>query len=163
MIDWEGTIRAYNRDNKTNFTTRKEFLSILYEKHPSTFKIEKIIYVSHTAIWQAMKKDGIELLPKGHRLYSLLVKKIFDLNTEGMTVKEISKATGLMTRYCYIILNRFELPWKRRFKIVKCGWCNGRGFLIHKRKWMQNGFTKIHTYIVKCSVCKGNDKEEVLK
>jgi len=79
MIDWEGTIKAYNRDNKTNFIARKEFLSVLYKKYPSTFKMEKIIYVSHSAIWRAMKKDGIEILPKGHRLHSLEKESLWQI------------------------------------------------------------------------------------
>lgn len=114
MIDWEGTRLAYNRDNGTSYKTRKEFLTELYKKMPSTHKITNVIYVSAMAILKALRRDGIKIGERGHRYPSPGVKKILAIDTKNKTRAEIAKITGLTNQYCWILLRDLKLPWRKR-------------------------------------------------
>lgn len=112
MVDWEATINAYNRDNKTDFKTRKEFLEALYAKYQVILKIERVIFINHATIVHAMIAEGIPRLPKGNRWPSSAMKKIYKLDTKTMTCKEIAKAAEIQCSHCYRLLHRAELPFK---------------------------------------------------
>lgn len=113
-IDWQAARKAWNRDNDTNYETRKEFLSALYDKFGrSVSRVGKEIHVSHPSITRAMKEDGTEYLPKGWRLPTPKQKIMLDLDTENMTRKEIATATRIGTGYCYVLLKRFKKRWKK--------------------------------------------------
>jgi len=116
MIDWEGTRLAYNRDYKTNYKTRKEFLEALYSKM-SSHKISQIIYISAPLILKALKDDGIKILPKGHRQPSKAIKAILAINTKNKTRTEIAKEVGITKQYCWYLINKLNLSYKKLAKI----------------------------------------------
>ncbi len=113
MIDWNASRIAWNRDHKTNYKTRKEFLSALYDEFRACGKAAKAICVSHSSVSQAMKEDGTKLLPKGWRLPTPRQKLIIDLDTKNLTKKEIVEITGLDGNYCWVLLKKFKKTWKK--------------------------------------------------
>ena len=110
-LDWDGIVAAYNRDNKTDFKSRKALLSFLY-KTKSSFKSGAQLYVSHKSVLKAMHEDEIQVLSKGHRFPTAMQKKLLALETKNMTTKEIHAVTGISKNYCWILLKKLDLPWK---------------------------------------------------
>ncbi len=112
-IDWNATRIAWNRDYGTDFVTRKEFLNVLYDKDKSATKIGKSLHISNHVILNAMREDGLKILPKGHRFPTSAQKLMLSLNTKDMTLKEIQAATGFTKNRCWLLLKRLNLSWKR--------------------------------------------------
>ena len=112
-IDWNAIRIAWNRDYGTNFTTRKRFLKALYDKDKSATKIGKKICTSNRVILNAMREDGLKVLPKGHHFPTPAQKLMLSLNIKNMTVKEIKAATGFTGSHCWQLLKKLDLSWKR--------------------------------------------------
>ena len=112
-IDWYSNRLAFNRDNGTNYATRKEFLSGVYKKYPTTLKSGDAIKISMTSFLRAMVQEGIPRLPKGHRFPSLAQSAILELDTTYMYRWQIAEKTGLTTSHVWILLKRFNKKWKK--------------------------------------------------
>lgn len=113
-IDWDATRKAWNRDCKTNFVTRKDFLFALYnESNKSAVRAGRKIYVSNQSFLKAMREDKLKISPKGHRFPTPTQKIVLSLDTKNMTLKEIRKTTGLPGQYCWALLKKLKLPWKK--------------------------------------------------
>ena len=113
MIAWTETRIRWNKDHRTNYSTRKEFLIELYKKYPSVHRIAQKIYINANSILKAMVADDIKRLPKGHRFPSSAMELIIELDTRKMTRREIAEKTGLSSQYIWVLLKRFKKSWKK--------------------------------------------------
>ena len=116
MIDWDLIRTNWNKNYRTGFQNRKEFLRNLYEKYKSCPKIAEMLIISSRSVNQTLKKDRIKLLNRGHRFPSSKQKIILDMDTSGMTINEIVKATKLSNQYVRFLLQKFRKKYKKKKK-----------------------------------------------
>jgi hypothetical protein len=116
MIDWTGLMQGYNRRYGTSHKTEKEFLAEAYtrfNRSVTEMSRRKNLYVCIPTLCTKMKSLDVPYLGKGHRYPGPKVRAILALKTENMTRKQIAKVTGIGLSYCWILLNKLKLPWKR--------------------------------------------------
>jgi hypothetical protein len=112
MIDWDRCREAYNRDHKTNFKTRKELLSYLYPLLGSYARVGREIYVSTYSIKNAMVKDELPHLPKGHRFPAKKTALIMLQASPDKTAEEIAREVGCSANHVRRVASKLKLKYK---------------------------------------------------
>jgi len=113
-IDYELIRINYNKQNKTNFKTEKEMFETLYLKYKSSFKIGRLLFVSHTAIQRQMRSLDVKLI-RGKGFKSKIKEDILKLGlkVKTMTAQEIAKNIGCHKVYASRVLNDNSINFLR--------------------------------------------------
>lgn len=114
MIDWDFIVRTVNRRHKTDFGNRCELLKTLYSEHKSAEKVGALLFICPRSVRNAMREEGLEILPKGHRFPSKLEAILFGLgDVSNLTFNRILRHLGCSQDRAYKLLRKHKIKYRK--------------------------------------------------
>lgn len=120
-IDFEELRTGYNRIYDTDYRTVKSLLLGLYNDDPNVKKIAGTLGVSHVTLRSEMTRQGVKLLPKGHRGEPKALRDIRALgDVSEMTCDDIAFRVGFSSQYVGMLLNENKIAYlRRKYKVCR--------------------------------------------
>jgi len=112
-IDWDLNRKMWNKENKTNYATKHDFVAAIYKEYKTCQKCGEALCVAHTSFHRVMVATGIPRGVKGHRFPSPAQEKVLAMDTKDMYRWQIALEAGITTAHAWLLLKRANKQYKR--------------------------------------------------